>query len=170
MGDACSIPIPAPPELLFAELRTPMARYLRCLGLAPAEAEDAVQEAFLKLHRHVAAGGSQENVRSWLFRVAHNEARNRSARYESRKSAPLELAAPLAAAGADPERQMLDRERYRRLDAAMKALSGTERECVLLRGEGLRYREIGEVLGIATSTVADTVDRAIRKLAEKCNV
>ena len=35
---------------------------------------------------------------------------------------------------------------------------------------GLRYREIGEVLGIPTSTVGDTVDRAIKKLAEKCNV
>jgi DNA-directed RNA polymerase specialized sigma24 family protein len=34
----------------------------------------------------------------------------------------------------------------------------------------LRYREIGEVVGIGTSTVADTVERAIRKLAEKCNV
>ena len=35
---------------------------------------------------------------------------------------------------------------------------------------GLRYREIGEVLGIATSTVADIVERAVKKLAEKCNV
>jgi DNA-directed RNA polymerase specialized sigma24 family protein len=34
----------------------------------------------------------------------------------------------------------------------------------------LRYREIGEVLGIATSTVADVVERAVKKLAEKCNV
>jgi len=49
-------------------------------------------------------------------------------------------------------------------------LSPSERECLLLRATGLRYREIGEVLGIATSTVNDTVDRAIRKLAEKCNV
>jgi len=36
--------------------------------------------------------------------------------------------------------------------------------------EGLRYREIGEGLAMSTSTVADTVERAIRKLAEKCNV
>jgi DNA-directed RNA polymerase specialized sigma24 family protein len=34
----------------------------------------------------------------------------------------------------------------------------------------LRYREIGEVLGIATSTVNETVNRAIKKIAEKCNV
>ena len=53
---------------------------------------------------------------------------------------------------------------------AIRMLGDTERECLLLRASGLRYREIGEVLGIATSTVADIVDRAIKKLAEKCNV
>ena len=65
---------------------------------------------------------------------------------------------------------MMAKEKFRRLREAIKLLTGSERECLLLRAEGLRYREIGEVLGIATSTVADTVDRAIRKLAEKCNV
>jgi len=49
-------------------------------------------------------------------------------------------------------------------------LTESERECLLLRAGGLRYREIGEVLGIGTSTVGDTVERAIKKLAEKCNV
>jgi RNA polymerase sigma factor (sigma-70 family) len=53
---------------------------------------------------------------------------------------------------------------------AIRSLTDCERECLLLRAEGLRYREIGEVLGIPTSTVGDTVDRAIKKLAEKCNV
>jgi len=49
-------------------------------------------------------------------------------------------------------------------------LTESERECLLLRAGGLRYREIGEVLGMAVSTVGDTVERAIKKLAEKCNV
>jgi len=53
---------------------------------------------------------------------------------------------------------------------AIRALTDAERECLLLRAEGLRYREIGEVLGLATSTVAGIVDRAVKKLAEKCNV
>ena len=65
---------------------------------------------------------------------------------------------------------MLRREKFRRLSAAMRELAESERECLLLRAEGLRYREIAEVLGLATSTVADTVERANRKLAEKCNV
>jgi RNA polymerase sigma factor (sigma-70 family) len=56
------------------------------------------------------------------------------------------------------------------LGEAIRGLPDCERECLLLRAEGLRYREIGEVLNMPTSTVADTVDRAIRKLAEKCHV
>jgi RNA polymerase sigma-70 factor (ECF subfamily) len=69
-----------------------------------------------------------------------------------------------------PEQELLAKEKFRQLRAAIPSLTESERECLLLRAEGLRYREIGEVLGIATSTVADSVDRAIRKLAEKCNV
>ena len=65
---------------------------------------------------------------------------------------------------------MLAKEKFHRLDKAIRSLAAPERECLMLRAEGLRYREIGEVLGIPTSTVADTVERAVKKLAEKCNV
>ena len=156
--------------LLFGELRKPLLRYLVCLGLSPDEAQDIVQEAFLRLHRHLAAGRSQENIRSWLFRVAHNQARNHQASYHRRFGHPLDAVAKSLLDDATPERTLLEKEKLQRLGAAIWTLKDIERECLLLRANGLRYREIGEVLGIATSTVADTVDRAIKKLAEKCNV
>jgi RNA polymerase sigma-70 factor (ECF subfamily) len=71
---------------------------------------------------------------------------------------------------ATPEQRVLEKEKFRLLAAAVRLLTESERECLLLRAGGLRYREIGEVLGIATSTVGDMVERAIKKLAEKCNV
>ena len=126
------------------------------------------QEAFLRLHRHVTGGGGGDNLRSWLFRVAHNEARNRQKRYERRFAAPMDGVDVLA--DSDPERELLERERYRKLDEAMRALPEMERQCLVLRGEGLRYREIGEVLGAPTSTVADVIERAVKMLAEKCHV
>ena len=154
---------------LYRELRKPLVRYLRCLGLSSDEAQDVVQDAFVSLQRHLAAGGSQENIRSWLYRVAHNQARNRQTSYDRRFSAPLgEL--DTMPDEATPERVVLEKEKFRRLGEAIRLLSERERECLLLRGGGLRYREIGEVLGIPTSTVGDTVERAIKKLAEKCNV
>jgi RNA polymerase sigma-70 factor (ECF subfamily) len=156
---------------LFRELRKPLLRYLVCLGLSSDEAQDVVQDAFLSLHRHLSAGGSQENIRSWLFRVAHNQARNRQTSYDRRFSAPLDDAgAESVLDEATPERMLLEKEKFERLGNAIRALAGAERDCLLLRASGLRYREIGEVLGIATSTVADVVERAVKKLAEKCNV
>jgi RNA polymerase sigma-70 factor (ECF subfamily) len=156
--------------ILFGELRRPLLRYLVCLGLSSDEAQDVAQDAFLSLHRHLSAGGSQENIRSWLFRVAHNRARNQQASYHRRFGDPLEQAVGLPLDEATPERALLEKEKFQRLGDAIRTLENSERECLLLRASGLRYREIGEVLGIATSTVADTVDRAIKKLAEKCNV
>jgi RNA polymerase sigma-70 factor (ECF subfamily) len=155
---------------LFEELRTPLLRYLVGLGMSPDEAQDIAQDAFLSLHRHVIAGGDQENIRSWLFRVAHNQARNRQASYDRRFAAPFDASRDDILDHATPERELLAKEKLRHLRSAIRSLAESERECLLLRAEGLRYREIGEVLGVATSTVADTVDRAIRKLAEKCNV
>ena len=155
---------------LYRELRKPLLRYLVCLGLSADEAQDVAQDAFLSLHKHLAAGGSQENIRSWIFRVAHNQARNRQSRYERRFAAPLEERIDTIADESTPERAVLEREKFLQLRKAIRLLTEAERECLVLRAGGLRYREIGEVLGVPTSTVADTVDRAIKKLAERCNV
>ena len=155
---------------MYRELRKPLLRYLVCLGLSADEAQDVVQDVFLRLHCHLASGGSQENIRSWLYRVAHNQARNRQNRYDRRFGAPLEAGINAVLDDATPERVALEKEKFRRLEEAIRRLTVSERECLLLRAGGLRYREIGEVLGIPTSTVGDTVDRAIKKLAEKCHV
>ncbi len=155
---------------LFEDLRTPLLRYLVSLGLSADEAQDVVQDAFLSLHRSLTAGGSPENARAWLFRVGHNAARNRQRSYHRRFGAPLDTEAFNLADGSTPERAVLQKEKNRKLGAAIRSLSDVERECLLLRAEGLRYREIAEVLGLPTSTVAGTVDRAVKKLAEKCNV
>jgi len=155
---------------LYRELRKPLLRYLAGLGLSLDEAQDVVQDAFLGLHKHVAAGGSQANIRSWVFRVAHNRARNFQQSYPQRMGEPLDPVFDTASTDQTPEQAVLAQERFRRLDKAVRSLNPQERECLMLRAEGLRYREIGEVLGVPTSTVADTVERAIKKLAEKCNV
>ena len=155
---------------LYRELRKPLLRYLVCLGLSSDEAQDVVQDAFLSLQRHLALDGTQENIRAWLFRVAHNQARNRQSSYHRRFSEPLESQMDFLVDDATPEQRVLEKEKFRGLAAAIRLLTESERGCLLLRAGGLRYREIGEILGMAVSTVGDTVERAIKKLAEKCNV
>jgi len=155
---------------LYSELRLPLLRYLVCLGLSGDEAQDVVQDAFVALQRHVAAGGTQENIRGWMFRVAHNRARNRQVSYDRRFTESFDSDVHAIADEATPEHLMLEKEKFRSLQKALVSLPLDERECLSLRAGGLRYREIGEVLGLATSTVADKVERAVKKLAGKCNV
>ena len=155
---------------LFEELRKPLLRYLVCLGLSPDEAQDVAQDAFLSLHRHVTAeeksDGGQENIRSWLFRVAHNQARNRQASYARRFTTPLDASRDDMPDHATPERELLAKEKFQQLRTAIRSLTETERECLMLRAEGLRYREIADVLGISLGSVANSLEKSLSRLAQ----
>jgi len=56
----------------YDELRSFLHGYVSCLGLEPEEAEDIIQETFLKLFEGLAGGMEVKNLRGWIFRVAHN--------------------------------------------------------------------------------------------------
>jgi len=95
---------------LYRELRKPLLRYLVSLGLSSDEAQDVVQDAFVSLQRHLAAGGSQENIRSWVFRVAHNQARNRQNSYHRRYGETLDGDVDPITDEATPEQAVLEKE------------------------------------------------------------
>ena len=61
---------------LYDELRPSLYGYLVCIGLTGHEADDVIQEAFLGLFQHLESGGKEDNLRGWVFRVAHNLSRN----------------------------------------------------------------------------------------------
>src|SRR5581483_2188210 len=153
---------------IFQALRLPVYYYLMAfLGDAPT-ADDLTQEVFLRLYEHLHRGGTVENVRLWVFRVAHNLAFDE--RQKHQRLAQLDESAwdgvcsRLPDPALNPEQRAIERERLARLGAALEWLSAQELQCLLLRAEGLRYREIGEILGVATSTVGEFLQRALRKL------
>jgi len=152
---------------LYDELRPSLFGYLICLGLAPPQAEDKIQDTFLQLFRFLQSGGAVKNPRSWLFRVAHNLSFNLQKRERRLMSASDPLpAAELAAAeaGPNPEEIYVKKERLLLLDAAITELPQRQRECLYLRAEGLRYREIAEVVGTTTSAVSEALKRAVVRL------
>ena len=160
--------------LLFDEFRDSLFRYLRWLGCAPDEADDLLQETFVRLHSHLRAGRPAENLRAWLFRVAGNLVRDERKSGRRRLQEPLEDAdgaARGAAAWADPrigpEQMLLAKESVELLHAAIRRLPRDQRRCLALRSEGFRYREIAEVLGIGVTTVADALRRAVNTLASE---
>jgi RNA polymerase sigma-70 factor (ECF subfamily) len=156
---------------VYETLRTPVYQYLAATFGDPAEAEDLTQETFLRLYIHWDSGKTiaANRLRSWIFRVAHNLAidRTRSTKF-IHKLAPEEfrsVALQVADGGKDPEEALLDRERFSAIRNGLALLSGQERHCLHLRAEGFCYREIAEILNITSSSVAEFLRRAVRKMA-----
>jgi len=153
---------------LFELLHEPVYRYVRSLIGSTAEAEDLAQEAFLRLYASLLQSQAVGNLRSWIFRVAHNLAID-----HLRRTSHLEQAVPEVWDVHDErpdlspsaEQKLLEQEQRERLRRAMMRLSPQERYCLELRAEGLAYREIAEVLAISISSVNTFLGRAVKKIA-----
>jgi RNA polymerase sigma-70 factor (ECF subfamily) len=132
------------------------------------DGEDVVQDVFLVLFRHLQRGGSRSNLQGWIFRVAHNLAlkhRTRRRREAARLlHQGLQPALIVIDTDPNPERRLIDGERRHRLRSVLNALSERERQCLHLRHDGLRYREIAKVLDISLGAVAKLLARAIGRL------
>ena len=146
---------------LFDLYRSPLLRYLSSFGLTFADGEDILQEVFLSLFQHLRSGKSRENLRGWLFRVAHNLALKR--RYRTRRDS--EVLAETTDPGPSPEEQLASMQTLKRLRAVVEALPEQDRRCLLLRAEGLRYREIAEVLEMSLGSVSVCLTRSLARIA-----
>ncbi len=155
---------------LYDREQTSLRRYLIFLGLDAETAAETVQESFLKLHLHLLSGGERSNLRAWLFRVAHNLARNEQSSVRSSRTTFLDdmtaSVNPIAPA-VSAEEALLASEKKEMLGEAMKTLSSAQRNCLMLRSQGLKYREIAQTLNLSVSTVAEHVQRGLEKLKEK---
>ncbi len=149
---------------LFDECAPQLRRYVGSFGLAADAADDVVQDVFLALFRHVAQGRPRHNLRGWVFRVAHNLALKQRSRDRLRGATPVDTTAERLDPDGDPEAQLAERQRQRRLRQVLDALPERDRQCVLLRAEGLRYREIARVVGVSLGTVAATLARVYARL------
>jgi RNA polymerase sigma-70 factor (ECF subfamily) len=152
---------------LFDQLRSPLLYYVASFGLDAADSEEVIQEAFLSLFQHLRGGKFRTNLRGWLFRVAHNMALKRRYRIQRGPEALGE------SAGGDvtvdpsptPEDQVLTGELQQRLRAVVEVLPELDRRCLFLRAEGLRYREIAEVLDISLGAVSLSLSRSLARIS-----
>jgi RNA polymerase sigma-70 factor (ECF subfamily) len=152
---------------MFEQLRNPLLRYLLSFRIGSPDAEEIVQDVFLSLFQHLRRGKSRSNLHGWLFRVAHNLALKN--RMRSQRQSPAAPEAPIDSAPG-PEERVADLQRQDRLLAVVKALPELDRCCLSLRAEGLRYREIAEVLGISLGAVANSLEKSLSRLnrADEC--
>jgi RNA polymerase sigma-70 factor (ECF subfamily) len=148
---------------LYEDAREDVYYYAQTLGLSAGQAQEVTQEVFLRLYVALRDGEEIQNPRGWVFRVAHNF--GLKVRAKERDHGSLDGAVERSPSSEKtPEQQYLNRELQERIREALADLSPQQRQCLHLRAAGLRYREIGETIGIGTSTVNEFVRRAVSKL------
>src|SRR6266481_9501904 len=149
---------------LFLEAREDVYRYLLSLGLFPPQAQEGAQEVFLRLYATLKKGENIQNPRAWIFRVAHNLGLKIRARQNNQAPFDADLESQILAPELNPEQSLLEREKSLRFHYAVQQLSDQQRRSLSLSLEGLRYPEIGSVLGISASAVGEFLRRAIARL------
>lgn len=152
----------------FDQYRGPVLRYVLSFGTSMHDGEEIVQEVFLALFQHLRLQKSRSNLRGWIFRVAHNLAlKKRTANHHSPETTASheQLAEQHPDPSPNPEDQAYFAQRHRRLLAVFDALPELDQNCLRLRAEGLRYREIAEVLGTSLGNVSLLLTRSLARLA-----
>jgi RNA polymerase sigma-70 factor (ECF subfamily) len=149
---------------LYRSVFPDLVRFLHRKVWDPDRARDLAQEAFVRALQH-----EPRRPRAWLFQVASNLARD-EARTVLRRRRHLTLlkseAAERQETVPDPVEGMAERERSRRVRAALDALSERDREALLLWDAGSSYPDIARQTGLAVGAVGTTLARARRRLAE----
>lgn len=151
---------------LFDRQRNPILRYLLSMGLPVPDAEDVIQDSFLALYNHLRRGRPRINLEGWTFRTAHNLGlKRRRALHRHRPAACMDSSVgSIIDRGANPEQLLDGIQRYERMCRVLRALPERDRQCLALRSEGLRYRDIAGILGISLGTVSNSISRALLRL------
>jgi len=165
-------------EQLVAERSNDVYALLYRLTADAEEARDLTQETFLRTYQNIGRFRGEADLKTWIYRIAVNQARNRWRWWRRRRrDATVSLDAtgkrgeqPLAANlrnkdAVDPEEETLAHERENRLREALLSLRRTYREAVILRDvEGLSYEEVAATLQINLGTVKSRIARGRMEL------
>jgi RNA polymerase sigma-70 factor (ECF subfamily) len=153
---------------LFDEYRPRLFRYMRSMNLGRDQAEDVIQETFMRLATELLKRDDIENVQGWIVRVAHNLAADLL-----RKERGPVIAAESASfvmenradPGLSPEEAYSKKEQSRRMKIVLSTLKPQHRQCFQMRTQGFRYKDIGLALGISEQRAAFVVKEVAVRLA-----
>lgn len=142
------------------------------------DAEEVVQETFLRAYRSLGRFESRANFGTWLYRIAincahdlrrsrlrHEENREHPEHREGEEAEGHEVMDSMPATDPAPDRLVFSSEVRARVSAAMQGLGRLERAAFVLRHfEGYSIEEIGRVLGLKESATKNSIFRAVQKL------
>jgi RNA polymerase sigma-70 factor (ECF subfamily) len=136
------------------------------------DAEDVVQETFLRAYRQLDKYEARASFSTWLFRIASNYSldlirmrKRHEDKRERGKAEERDILQTLPVNTPGPDRITYSRQVQERVNEALNELSGQERTAFVLRHfEGMSIDEIGEALGTGTNATKHSIFRAVQKL------
>jgi RNA polymerase sigma-70 factor (ECF subfamily) len=164
---------------LFDEFYRPAFYFFSRRGFSIEECQDLAQETFLRVYSGLDGYRSEAGYRTWILAIARNLWLNHRRNEHASKRAHLKVSFDEAfdglsipdrlqdlggSADLDPEEELLDGERRKRLRSAVLRLPPQARRCQMLRLQGLKYREIGTILGISLQAVRSHLFQARERL------
>jgi RNA polymerase sigma-70 factor (ECF subfamily) len=164
-------------EALILRFEQPVFGIVSRLLDDPDDAADVVQEVFIKIFRNIGNFRGDSSLKTWIYRIAVNEARNHRRWFGRHRARELSLEPSdqqsmgvsdwLADPSPDPFEERLDHEVQALVEEALKKISSTYRTALVLREvEELSYEEIAGILEISLGTVKSRIMRgreALRK-------
>jgi RNA polymerase sigma-70 factor, ECF subfamily len=164
-------------EALISQFQQPVySLVFRLLG-NESDASDVVQEVFLKVFRNVGSFRGQSSLKTWIYRIAVNEAHNHRRWFSRHRKQEVGLEAEeegclnyqerLPDPGQSPYDVVLTQETQNLIEEALKKMNPTFRPAVVLRDiEDLSYEEIAEVLHLSLGTVKSRIMRGREALRD----
>jgi RNA polymerase sigma-70 factor (ECF subfamily) len=156
-------------EELIERFQHPVFNLVSRLMSEPADANDVVQEVFIKIFRNVRSFRSQSSLKTWIYRIAVNEAYNHRRWFSRHRKQEIGLERDEKDQGyqdtlSDPGRSPFDlaagQEMHEMIEQTLAGLNPTFRTAVILRDvEDLSYEEIADILQIHLGTVKSRIMR-----------
>jgi RNA polymerase sigma-70 factor (ECF subfamily) len=153
---------------LYREYRPKLFAYVRSLYLTKDEAEDVIQETFLRLTNKLLQKVDIKNVQGWVVHAAHDLAvdvlrrRDRDAdRFHTQTGFEFENVKDRTSG---PEEMLFEKEQRQAIETALLRFTPQQQQCFHMRAEGFRYKDIGLALGISEQRAALVVKQVIVRL------
>jgi RNA polymerase sigma-70 factor (ECF subfamily) len=156
---------------LYDEFRPRLFRYIRSMNLNRDQAEEVIQETFVRLTKRLLKEDDIDNVQGWIVRVAHNYAVDVHKKNLRDSPGSADYATTIenrVDPTPNPEEAYSRKEQLKRMETALSTLTPQQRQCFQLRAQGFGYKEIGMTFGISEQRAALIVKQVAVRLAATC--
>jgi len=152
---------------LVDEYYPALLNFLLRMGCQPSDAEDIVQETFIKAARGLSRYQHKHRFRTWLFKICHNSLRDYYKKASRRRELPHDPVTLATTEANSPDAMMIEKEQALRVQAALNRLPPKQRLVVVLRYyHGFSINEIANLVKCPVGTVKSRLNGALNGLQD----